>query len=310
MRVPIPIVIFLAVAVVGGVWWKNTQHMDFMTPPTPAELVALRQKVESSLPRPEVADDAISVPPPVREPEPPPPIPTPEPEMDLGDLTQPPKLQSYAEVSPDGAAKLIELARKLEGKGEFPRALLAWERVLDLAKPDGTQAATAVSSIKRLRPTLPDWNTDPAQAIEIVLHAGTGKKLATTLKPVLEDVARDLEAASAGTIKVKAVVTAGKTNSSARRPAPVALWLSGPEKKSPSTEVLSFTADSSELLRQEVMKTVFTLVRGHLGRQTAYTPPAELGEEENPADALHFRVTRLCWREFAAALNLPSSSPE
>lgn len=310
MRVPIPIVMLLAVSVVGGVWWKNTRHMDFMTPPTPEELVALRLKVESSLPRPEVAVDAISVPPPVREPIPVPPVPEPEPEMDLGDLTRPPTLQSYAEVSPEGAAKLIELARKLEEKGEFPRALLAWERVLDLTKPDEVQAAMAVSSIKRLRPTLPPWNADPAKAIEIVLHAGTGKKLATALKPVLEEVARDLETASSGTITVKSVVTAGKTNSSTRRPAPVALWLSGPEKNSPSTEVLSFTANSSELLRQEVMKTVFTLIRGHLGRQTAYTPPAELAEDGDAEDALQFRITRLCWREFATALTLPAKQPE
>ena len=79
--------------------------------------------------------------------------------------------------------------------GEFQRALLAWERVIDLTKPDETQAAAAISAIKRLRPTLPNWNTSPESAIAIELHAGTGKTMAKTLTPVLESVARDVEAA-------------------------------------------------------------------------------------------------------------------
>jgi len=298
------VVILLVVAVVGGVWWTYTRHMDFVTPPSPGELAAIRIKVESSLPRTEVAEDAISAPPP-KAPEPPPPAEPPKPEMDLGDLTTPPTLQSYAELSPQGAGYMIELATALEKRGEFQRALLAWERVIDLTKPDDSQAAIAISSIKRLRPTLPDWTAKPEEAVQIVLHAGTGKTLAKNLAPVLEGVARDVEAASSGTVKIKAVVTPGKTNTPSKGPAPVALWLAGPEKQSPSTEVLSFTVESPEKLRGEVMKTVFLLVRSHLSRLTAYMPPADLAAGEDPQNAINFRVTRLCWSEFAAALNLP-----
>ena len=64
--------------------------------------------------------------------------------------------------------------------------------------------------------------------------------------PVLEAVARDLEKASSGIVKVKPVVTVGKTNSSGKSPAPVALWLAGPDKKPVTTEVVSFTVDSPE----------------------------------------------------------------
>lgn len=281
-----------------------------MTPPSSAELTALRVKVQSSLPRPEVATDAISVPPAMAEPpaEPEPPA---KPPLDLGDLTTAPTLHSYAEAASQGAEHLIELAQTLEEKSEFPRALLAWERVLDLAQPDENQAATAVAAIKRLRPVLPVWNTDATESLTIVVHAGTGKSLAKSLAPVLEEVAIELEAASAGTLKVKTMVTSGKSGALAKRPAPVAMWLAGPDKKkSSATEVLSFTASSSELLRPEVLKTVFTLVRGYIGRQTAYTPPAALGEDEDPADALTFRITRLCWREFGTAMNLPQVKPE
>lgn len=302
--------ILLVLTVVGGVWWKNTRHMDFLTPPSQAKLEEIRIKVESSLPRADQVDDAISVPVIVKEPEPPPPPPEePKPAIDLGDLSASLTLQDYGDRSPQGAAQLIELAVALEEASEPRRALLVWERVMDLTKPDEAQAATAVSSIKRLRPTLPDWNLKPETAIAITLHASTGKKLAKTLTPVLEAAARDLEKASSGIIKVKPSVTVGKTNSSGKSPAPVALWLAGPDKKASSTEVVSFTVDSPDRLRHEVLKTVFLLIQSHLGRATAYTPPTALTEAEDPLIALNSRVTRLCWSEFAAAMNQPQKVP-
>lgn len=311
MRIPIPVALLLVLIVGGGTWWKNTRKMDFMTPPSEAKLAEIRVKVESSFPRTDVADDAISVP--AELPEPPPPVAPPKAAIDLGDLTKPPALLDYGELAPKGAAYMIELATALEQKGEFQRALLAWERVIDFTQLDDAQTVTAISSIKRLRPTLPDWNTKPEAAIVISLHAGTGKKLAKILSPIIEGVARDLEMAASGVIKVKATVTIGKTSTLDKGPTPVALWLSGPEQKSISTEVLSFTVDSLDsldTLRQDVMKTVFQLVRSHLKRATAYTPPVGLAEGEDPQAALNFHITRLCWSEFATAMNLrPPPSP-
>ncbi len=301
---PIPVVILLVLAVIGGIWWGNTRRMDFMKPPTAAELAELRIRVESSLPRADQPADAISVPAAVVEPEPPPPPPVPE--IELGDLGRPPALRDYADRAPQGAAHLIELAAALEKKGEFQRGLLAWERVLDLAKPDAPQAVTAIAAITRLRPTLPDWNAKPETALQITLHAGTGKKLAKNLTPILEGVARDLERASSGILKIKATVTAGKTSNAGKGAVPVALWLAGPVKKSTSTEVLSFTVESQDTLRQEILKTVFQLVRSQLGRATQYTPPTILADGEDPQAALSFRITRLGWSEFATALNMPA----
>jgi len=305
VRVPIPVVILLVLAVTGGIWWGNTRRMDFMTPPTSAELAELRIRVESSLPRADQPADSISVPAAVEEPEPEPP-PPPVPEIELGDLGRPPALRDYADRAPQGAAHLIELAAALEKKGEFQRGLLAWERVLDSAKPDAPQAATAIAAITRLRPTLPDWNAKPEAVLQITLHAGTGKKLAKSLTPILEGVARDLERASSGILKIKATVTAGKTSKAGKGAVPVALWLAGPEKKSSSTEVLSFTVESQDTLRQEILKTVYQLVRSQLGRAAQYTPPANLADGEDPQAALGFRITRLGWSEFATALNAPA----
>lgn len=303
VRVPIPVVILLVLTVVGGTWWKTTRHLDFVTPPSEAKLAEIRQKVESSFPQADRVDDAISVPV-VVEPPPPPP-PPPKPVIDLGDLSQPPALQNYGEISPKGPAPLIELARALEEKGEFQRALLAWERVIDLTKPDAAQSATAISSIKRLRPTLPDWNTKPETAIQIQLQASTSKKLVKDLTPVLEGVARELERASSGILKIKTTVTPGKSSTSSKAPTPVALWLTGPGKKPVSTDVMSFTVESPDKLRDEISKTVFLLVRAYLVKSTAYTPPADVAVGENPMDALTFRITRLGWSEFATSLNLP-----
>ena len=281
-----------------------TRHMDFLTPPTEARLAQIRQRVESSFPQAERVEDAISVPV-VVPPPPPPPEPPPPPPIDLGDLTRPPKLQAYGEISPQGAEHMIELARALEDKGEFQRALLAWERVIDLTKPDGGQVATAISSVRRLRPTLPDWNTKPETAIQIQLQASTGKKLVKALTSNLETVGKELERASSGIVKVKAVVTPGKTSNSSKNPVPVAVWITGLGKKPTSTEVLSFTVDAPEKLKDEISKTVFGLVRAYLVKSTAYLPPSDLSAVENPMDALSFRITRLGWSEFATSLNPP-----
>jgi len=280
--------------------------MDFMSPPSEARLEFVRVRTESSFPRADQTDDAISVP--VVEAPPPPPPEPPKPPIDLGNLEEPPVLQQYGERSVQGAGSLVELAQALEAKGEFARALLAWERVMDLGKADEGQMSTALSAIVRLRPTLPDWNTKPETAIQIQLQAGTGKTQAKALTPILEAVGKDLERASAGILKVKPVITAGK-NSPGKGPVPIALWLTGMDKKSGTTEVLSFTTDKTEALKDEVTRTVFQLVRGYLAKGTSYTPPTGLAEGDVPLEALSYRVTRLCWSEFATSLNLKPEAP-
>lgn len=298
MRVPVLVVILLVSAVTGGTWWWNTRNIDFLTPPSDATLEEIRIRVESSFPRADEIEEPKEV---VRQPPPPPPEPEPEP-LDLGDLSVPPALQEYGVRAPEGSGKMIELAQALEEKGVFPRALLAWERVLDMTQPDDAQRATAIASIQRLRPTLPDWNSQPEAAITITLQAGTGRQTAKDLKPILAEVAKELELATSGIVTVKPVVTEGKT--SARGASPVAIWLAGAEKKSNATEVLSFTATSKDAIRPELYKNIFILIRSHLERSTAYTPPAPLAEGEDAKVALGSRVTRLCWSDFATALNL------
>lgn len=310
MRVPIPVVVLLVLAVVGGVWWANTRHMDFMTPPTEAKLQEIRVKVESSFPRADQMDDAISTPIVVPPPQPPPaPVVETKPPMNLGNLRAPLALQNYGELSPKGAEYLIDLATALEAQSEPRRSLLAWERVLDLSKPDQAQRAMATAAIKRLRSALPEWNAKPETATKLTLRANSSKKLSKPLTAALNSVATEIERASSGIVKIKTSVAIGKSDGSNQGPIPVALWLTGPDSKSSSTEVLSFKTDSADTLQNDILKTVYLLVRNHLSISTAYTPPAELTDDQNPQEALSFGITRLGWSEFAAAMNTPLKKP-
>jgi len=304
VRVPIPIVIFLIIAVVGGVWWNGTRLKDYRTPPSAEKLREIEARVVSSFPQAPEIDDAISEPIAQAKPAAPVTAEPPKPEINLGNPEAVPQLTEYADRSANGSAHLIELAAALEARGHFQRALLAWERVIDLTKPDDDQLLLAISNIKRLRPTLPEWNTATATAIPITLHAGTGRKMAKSLTPILEQAARDIETASAGLIKVNSKVTAAKSNLSINRPTPVAIWLAGQNQNPRTTEVLSFTNKSPQDLHREVLTTIFKLVRSHLNQSTSHTLPAALAEQENPLDALSFRISRLCWSEFATSINL------
>lgn len=305
MRVPLPLVIFSCLAVVGGTWWHGRRNTDFLTPPSESKLADIRMRVESSLPPADHPGDAVSVPPEIRN-APPPALPeTLKPVIKPGDFTRPPSLYEYADLAQNGSNYLIDLAVMLEAEGQFQRALIAWERVIDTGKPDESQSSAAITAIKRLRPTLPDWNTDPSQAIPITLHAGTGENTAPILTPILEEAARDLERASAGILKITATVAAGRGNLAASGSPPVALWLAGPTPKNRSTEVLSFTVDSPETLPQEVRKTVFRILRSYLARETPHPPPRSIADEVPPLEALNFHISRRSWLELGNLLNLP-----
>ena len=173
--------------------------------------------------------------------------------------------------------------------------------MLDCGKPDESQANAAISAIKRLRPITPDWNTDPTKSLAIALHAGTAKKTTKLLKPILDEAARELERASAGILKVTATVTAGKDNPKTKAPATIALWLAGPAKDARSSQVLSFTLGPPESLRDEVRRTVFSIVRSQ--------PPTAAGDGENPVDVLNSQITRLRWLELGTMLNQAPEKP-
>lgn len=281
MRVPIPVVILLCLSVVGGVWWTGTRQRDFLSHPSENQVAVIGQKSDSTPPAPQSSDLKVA----------------PQPQED------PPQLADYRDEALKDPAALTKLALQMETQGKLQRSLLAWERVLDSAPPDEARTSEALQAIKRLRPALPAWNTDPAKTIAITIHAGTGKSTAEILTPVLEEIARDLQQASSGTLKITASVTAGNDIPKSRGPAPIALWFAGSGVGSDSTQVRVSTIGPAEVLRDDVLKTLLQIIRSQLGRTTSLTAPETVKPDENPLEAMHIRITRLGWLELGSSLN-------
>jgi hypothetical protein len=308
VRIPLPVVILLCLAVIGGFWWNGTRRVDFLTPPSEEKLAWIRARVAASMPPADHFEAPLPSPA-----VPPPPAQTedakPTPSVDAGDLSAPPTLAEYKDLAEKGASHYTELAVMLEVEGGFQRALLAWERVLDFGSPNPAQAAAAIASIKRLRPTLPDWNPQPATGIPIILQAGTGSKNVKVLEPLLAECARELEKSSSGILRVTSKITPGKNSQrSAANPAPIAIWLTGPAKNSQSTEVLSFKLTQPEAIPAELRKTAFELVRSHLATH-AVRKIVPLPPEGSAEDALNSHITRLDWQKLGSSLNQTIEKP-
>lgn len=303
MRVPVPLVILLCLAVVGGVWWSGTRQHDFLRPPSGEKLAMIRAKVGDSLPP---ADRSGAPAAEVSVPAAPEPTPSADPKVPPHAAQETFDLAAYREAALNDAASFGALARQLESRGELQKALLAWERILDTATvPDKGVTAEALAAVKRLRPGVPAWNADPASAISIILHAGTGESTAAILAPVLEGVAREMENASSGILKINTRISAGADITGAARRPPIALWLSGSGDHARDTEVIAFTSRSPETLRGDVLKTLFQLVRSVTGRSVSLKVPDVDSSVDNPVEPFHSHITRLVWREFGSWANNP-----
>jgi len=284
--------------------WIGMRDADFLTPPDEATLDAIRTRTESALPRLATRDDAIS------------------PQgtgarvvadaqaVQLGNLTAPPKLDEYADRAARGAAHLIETATRLEDDGHSHRALLAWERVIDSAAPDSAELESAVAAVARLRPGLAPWNRDAAAALSVVLQAGTGKRSAETLEPVLKQTASDLERATSGILKLTTVVNTGADIDLVDGPVPVAIWLSGPAGAGQSSDVMSFTISTPDSIEYDLQRTLYQLIQNHFRRSENVRPPTPLPDEGDPRDALADRITRLHWHALGVFLNSAAENSE
>lgn len=302
MRIPLLAAIPLCLLTVALIWWMGTRDMDFLTPPSEARLSQIRAEALASLPVSRLEDDAISIK--VAPPDGAPDVPDPTARLDpadLGDIKSPPVLDTYSDRAPEGSEKLGALAAALEQAGAFQRALLAYERILDLAESDPEQIQSAVSAIRRLKPTLPDWHTDPENAVQAVIHIGTGEKFSDFMPGILTEIIRDLNTASSGIVKFSHELHIGRTIQTTDAPTPVALWITGRGDDATSTDVLSFTTENKETLRNDLLKTAFNLVRAHLAKSASYNPAPEALDD--PLAALESHITRLLWNEFGKTLS-------
>ena len=302
MRIPIYWVILLCLLAVAIPAWLGTRDIDFLTPPGEDELQAIRTDTESTLPRLATQADAIS--PHGRGAS----VIAAAPPVQLGNLAMPPAINEYADRSPRGAAHLIEIANRLEDEEHDARALLAWERVLDSAVATPAEVQAAIDAVARLRPTLPAWNPSSGNALPIVIQAGTGRKSAEALEPVLRQAAADLQRASSGILAVTSKVNAGPDIDIEDGPVPVAIWITGAEGGSHSTDVRSFTVATPETLEHDTHRTLFLLVQSQLRNAPQIKRPPSPPDDGDPRAALSTHISRLQWRTFGEILNAPAKN--
>jgi hypothetical protein len=289
-------------------WLRGTRGMEFLMAPTDARLALVRQRVAESIPVPERPGDAVSIPanhdpekPHVEE----------KPAVVIGDVTARPRLGEYSEEASKGAEYLTSLALLLETEDEMSRALLAWERILDQCKATPEQATVAISAIQRLRLAEPPWNTKPERATKVLLQIGTSSQTAKHLASATKAAAELMERASSGILDVDVKVNISKASRTKNKvPVPVALWLSGPTKESPSTEVVSLTLAKDDAPQERLDGAIYSLISDYLRRNTTLDPLHPLAENDAAIPAIESRITRLAWRDLGVLLNRkPESKP-
>jgi hypothetical protein len=323
-RVPIPVVILLSLGAVALPWWLGTRHMDFLKPPSEFQLARLRSDVAHSYPKPSgdpaqirSTEQERAIQSPIK----------PAPLIDPGDPHAPAGLDTFREHADKGAKGLMELAVHLEEQGGNARALLAWERVLDVCQPDASQRAAALAGVQRLRPLTSPWHVDPLEEKTLALEAALPEGIpAALLDEVLADCADTLEKHSAGLLRFESRVDrpaakpAPKARTKTKKPATPAEETPAPAPRlslqilldgesAASTGVIEVPlSDDPQPLRRDLLAAAYKLVSSQLAAATDFTPPEPLAPDDDPVAALGTRITRLCWSEFGNSL-LPADPP-
>lgn len=297
MRIPIPWAILLCLIAVAAPAWLGIRSKDFVSPPGDAELEEIRAHARGSLPQLAATTDAISPQTNVPRIDASPMI------IHLGNLAQSPQLNEYADRAPQGPSHLIELANRLEDQGHHARALLAWERVIDSAESSESEISSAIRAIIRLRTSGSQWNRGAESQPTIIIHAGTFKKSAETLEPVLRSAADDINRAAAGTLMATSNINAGTGGDLDDGPIPVAIWITGADGDTASTKVRSFTVATPETLGYDTHRTLYLLVREYLANSQKVRRPPNPPEEGDIREALTTHITRWQWSEFGRMLN-------
>jgi hypothetical protein len=310
------IAVFLCLAIVWIVWWNGVKHKDFVSPPSPVQLAKVREQTLRNLGALEiiaheepakailVKATSLTLPNPALEKEM---AQTKDEIMEMGDLITAPGLDCYANLSEKGASHLIDLATLLETKGELQRSLLAWERVIDVVKPEKEQYNIAWKAMQRLKPQLPPWNIDPTGFQVVIINAGCDRETAKLLEPVLAELADFLASASSGIVQVQSKIFSGPAPAKGGPQLPIALWFSGSADHSVQSKTISIPSQYSDqaAMKRVVAASAYKLIRDDIASKTAFQAPDDLKENEDANPLLATALTRLLWSEFATRLNSP-----
>lgn len=297
MRVSLPICFASSLLVVGLTWWLGIRSKDFMSPPSEAELEKVRLSAAQINPTALGLGDALS--PHGQQNRDSKPIPVILPHH----VNRAPALDDYLDEAKHGADYLAELADLLK-KDHPERSLICWERVIDSCKAGENQASRAAAMVARLKKSTPMWNPDASTGIPILIQAGTGPSAAAIIQPVLDEIADQLESFSGGIIRVQTKVSVGSEDMVEAGQSPVALWISGPEESSGSTDVVSFfiPIDGVAGMEERMMREIYRIVRHHLSKHSTLNPPPKLEPDSSAPRHLEARITRFGWQKFAQSL--------
>lgn len=300
---------FVVLAVIGTIlltWFLRTEDMDFLTPSGVA--------VTASDDSPDFVDPSVALQPEIKDQpningeieQPEDPDKTSPPKIkeitraELGDLAASPGLNAYRDFAlSEEADRLFELSSTLRARGEFQRALLAFERIIDTNKADPKAQTEAAQGISALLKNLPSWNVDPNNEVILNLHLGTARKPSDLLKKALLEVALLIRKSSGDQLDIIPTINSSD-NPDAPEDSPVALWLSTTSDEPASSAVITLrlSKDEADYL-PEISLAVFKAIRSHMS-QRGYPPiPKAL---EDGQDYLSQQITRLMWRDFAQSL--------
>ena len=303
MRVPLYIVIPLCLLTVAIVWMVGTHDKDFMTPPTEAKLENVKEEWLASQPETIPSNFATpldendsnkeDIPTQVIETE----VEPPKALLPTGDLKVAPSLSEYGTLGSEGSDAIIRLAEHLETEQSPSRALLAWERVLDITQPTAEQRDLAVKAIQRLSKELPPWNTDPSADIQLVLNAGSRSNEVTMIKNAVENTAKAINQSSGYILNVDTEVNIAKPGETVTPLTPIALWFTLPAKSETDTAPISITVDLTkpELIDTQVKLGIYKILQANLASKTSFTPLPAMAD----GDLALQQITRLMWRELA-----------
>ncbi|MDG2401397.1 MAG: hypothetical protein P8M04_12585 [Akkermansiaceae bacterium] len=308
---------FVVLAVIGTIlltWYLRTSDMDFLTP-SGNEIVKTEEAPNfvdpSAVLQPEIKDQP-NIASNIQQPEDPDKLPPAKikeiAESELGDLASSPGLTAYQDFARgESTDRLFELSSTLRARGEFQRALLAFERVVDTSKTDPKSRAEAAQGIVALSKNLPSWNIDPSNEITLNLHLGTDHKPSDHLKKVLQEVAIRIRESSGDQLYIIPTINSSD-NPDAPKNNPIALWLSASGDNTTSSAVITLRLAKNEKEHlAEISLAFFKVIRSHLA-QLGY-PPASEGLEKRK-NYLSRQITRLMWRDFAQSLYQTQNDPD
>lgn len=229
-------------------------------------------------------------------------------DADLGDLDAAPGLAAYRSFARQEApSRVFELSSTLRARGQFQRALLALERVIDTSEPDPEALAEAAKGITALAPTLPQWNVDPIAELPLNLHLSSARDAPESVKAAALKVATLIKKSSGDQLEIIPKILSNGTKN-ALPDSPLALWLATTGDQSASTAVITLrVTDDAEAAFAEIAKAVSQAVRSRLVKEEYVTPPPLKATSE---ELISVYITRLMWRDFAQSLVNPAEDPE